>query len=58
MLLVANPMVEAYITKGFWNSLLKKWKKKYGMKIKTESSSSMDFLSYQFFDENGEEITV
>lgn len=56
--LITNPMVDAYITKGFWNSLVKDWRKKYNMKIKTESQSSLDFLEYQIFDVNGEEITI
>lgn len=56
--LVVHPMVEAYITKGWFNSILKKWKSKYKIKIEVEASSSCEFLEYHFFDIEGEEIAV
>lgn len=56
--LVVHPMVEAYITKGWFNSIVKKWKTKYKMKIEVEASSSCEFLEYHFFDIEGEEIAV
>ncbi|MCB0759934.1 MAG: Rne/Rng family ribonuclease [Flavobacteriales bacterium] len=56
--LILHPMVEAYVTKGLWNSIARTWKKKFGMKLHVESSSDSEFLEYHLFDENGEEITV
>lgn len=56
--LVVHPMVEAYLTKGLFNSIHRRWRKKYHMKIMLESSSSSEFLEYHFFDSEGEEINV
>lgn len=56
--LAVHPMVEAYLTKGFFTNTLKKWKKKYAMKIQIEASSSSEFLEYHFFDKEGEEISI
>ena len=56
--LMLHPMVEAYITKGFWNNQLKSWKKSFGMKIHVESNSSMELLEHHIYDSKGEEITL
>jgi ribonuclease G len=56
--LILHPMVEAYITKGFWKNQLKDWKKAFGMKIHVEADSSKELLEYELLDANGEEITL
>jgi ribonuclease G len=56
--LILHPMVEAYITKGFWNNQLKSWKKSFGMKIHVEANSSMELLEHHLYDGNGEEIAL
>ncbi|MDZ4751293.1 MAG: Rne/Rng family ribonuclease [Flavobacteriales bacterium] len=56
--LSVHPMVEAYLTKGFWNNTLKAWKKKYGLKLELEASSSLQLLEYHFYDSEGEEINL
>jgi ribonuclease G len=56
--LLIHPMVEAYITKGFWNNQLKRWKKALGMKIVVDGNSSMELLEYHVYDAEGEEITL
>ena len=56
--LILHPMVESYITKGFWNNQLKSWKKSYGMKIHVEANSSMELLEHHLYDANGEEIAL
>jgi len=57
VLLVAHPMVEAYITKGFfWQKTISHWKKKYGVKIKTEASSEFHLGEFKLYDDLGAEI--
>ncbi|MEY3397983.1 MAG: hypothetical protein RL220_577 [Bacteroidota bacterium] len=56
--LAVHPMVQAYITKGFWNNIAKTWRKKYAMKIDVEPSTSAHLLEYHFYDSTGEEINL
>jgi ribonuclease G len=56
--LMVHPVVEAYLNRGWWNSISKTWRKKYKMKIAVEASSSAAFLEYHIFDKDGEEISL
>ncbi len=57
--LVVNPIMYAYLTKGWWwNSKVAKWNKKLGQKIKVVSNSSYQLTEYRFFDANDEEIKM
>lgn len=56
--LVVNPIIEAYLTKGWFNSIVKQWRKKYHMKIVVEASSSSAFVEYHFLDKEGEVIAL
>jgi ribonuclease G len=56
--LVVHPMVEAYLTKGFFNNTRKRWAKKYKLKLAIEASTSSEFLEYHFYDTEGEEISL
>ncbi|MDZ4823033.1 MAG: Rne/Rng family ribonuclease [Flavobacteriales bacterium] len=56
--IVAHPMVESFLTRGFWNNTIKQWSKKYKMKLSVEASSNSEFLEYHFFDIEGEEINL
>lgn len=56
--LLIHPMVEAYITRGFWNNQLKRWKKALGIKIVVDGNSSMELLEHHVYDAEGEEITL
>jgi ribonuclease G len=51
-------MVEAYLTKGWFDSVIKRWRKKHKVKIAVEASSSCELLEYHFIDKEGEEIAV
>lgn len=55
--LMVHPMVEAYITQGLWNSVVKTWRKKYNMKLKVEASSTVEFLEYHLYNQKGEEVS-
>ena len=57
--LLVHPLVEAYITKGWWwKTILAKWRKQFKMKIHLEANSSVQFLEYHIYDEAGEEIIL
>lgn len=55
--LCVHPYLEAYITKGFFTSLKRKWSKKYG-KFKVRAVSSYNFLEYHFLNKNEDEIKI
>ncbi len=52
-ILRTHPFVHSYITKGFFNNILKAWKKKYKVKLESQPDSSYDFLEYAFFESDG-----
>ena len=56
--LCVHPYLEAYITKGLFTSLKRKWSRKYGKKIKVRAVSSYSFLEYHFLNKNEDEIKV
>jgi len=55
--LLVHPMVEAYLKKGWFNSILKKWKKKFSFKLTLESSSNLELLEIHYYNQNQEEVT-
>src|SRR5215210_778412 len=57
--IVAHPILHAYLTKGmFWNSIVAKWKRKFGQKIKVVPDTSYHLTEFKFFDANGDEIKL
>ena len=56
--MLIHPMVEAYITNGFWDNMLKRWKKTFGMKITVDSNDSMELLEHHVYDSEGKELTL
>lgn len=58
ILLVVHPMLEAYITKGFfWKTMVSGWRKKFKMKIKVENSSLFHLTEFKVYKHpSGEEI--
>ncbi len=52
-----HPIVGAYLTKGLlFNSIIAKWKKKYGVKLKVVENTGATLTQYQFFDTKTEEF--
>jgi ribonuclease G len=56
--LCVHPYLEAYITKGIFNSLKRQWAKKYGSKFKVRAVSSYNFMEYRFLNKNEDEIKI
>jgi ribonuclease G len=54
--LVVHPIVYSHLTKGFFNSILKKWKRKFKMKLKAQANTNYQLIEFRFFDERDEEI--
>ena len=56
--LCVHPYLEAYITKGFFTSLKRKWAKKYGKKFNVKAVNSYNFMEYHFLNKNEDEIKI
>ena len=54
--LIVNPIVYSHLSKGFFTSIYKRWKKKYKLKLKLQQSNSYHLVEFRFFDDNEEEI--
>ena len=55
--LTVNPLVEAYLTKGMFNSIIKKWRKKYGVAISISASENMAILDFEWAKKDGEKLS-
>lgn len=51
-----HPFVFAYITKGLWKSLRRKWQKQYRVKLQVIPRDAYKALEYHFFNEKDEEL--
>ncbi len=54
--LVVHPIVFAYLPKGFFTSIVKKWKRKYKTNLKARSNTNYHLIDFKFFNEHEEEI--
>jgi Ribonucleases G and E len=52
----AHPFIAAYLTNGFFNSIRRKWSKKYRRYIKVVPRDSFKFLEYHFFNAKDEKF--
>lgn len=51
-----HPFIHAYITKGIWSSIRRKWAKQYKVKLQVIPRDAYKTLEYHFFNEKDEEI--
>ena len=56
IMIKAHPFVAAYLNKGFFSSISKKWQKKHQIKLKTVPMMSYSYMEFNFFDSAGEQI--
>lgn len=56
--LYTSPFIHAYLTKGFFNNIVKKWRKQLNCQLTVNSSNNYHFLEYHIFNASGEEITL
>ncbi len=52
----AHPFIAAYLTNGFFNSIRRKWSKKYRRNLKVVPRDSFKFLEYHFFNAKDEKF--
>lgn len=53
-----HPIVYSHLTKGIFNSIGKKWRRKLKTPIHIRKSSDLNFTEVRFFDAEGEEIKI
>ena len=53
IVLKTSPILGAYLTRGLFNSYIKKWRKKYGCKITLQESTDFSVLQNEMYDEKG-----
>ncbi|MGL4955725.1 MAG: Rne/Rng family ribonuclease [Bacteroidales bacterium] len=57
MTLRVHPFIEGYLTKGIFNSMKKKWQRKYSCNLTLQSSQDFALLDYIFYDNEGKELS-
>ncbi|MEG0518923.1 MAG: Rne/Rng family ribonuclease [Bacteroidales bacterium] len=55
-ILRVNPILDAYLNKGLFTSIRKKWCKKYSCKIETKADTDYTLLQADWFRSNGDRI--
>jgi ribonuclease G len=56
--IVVNPIIYAYLTKGWLWSKFAKLKRKYGKKIRLKEDTNYHLIEFKFFDKNDDEIKL
>lgn len=56
MTLLVHPIIHSHLTKGLFNSIIKRWRKQYKIKLKSQASTSSHLVEYQFLDDQLEPI--
>ncbi len=54
--LSVNPIVYSHLSKGFFTSIFKRWKRKYSVKLNLQQNTNFHLVEFRFFDANEEEI--
>jgi ribonuclease G len=58
LVLLVHPIIHSHLTKGLFTSIVKRWKKKYKIKLKSQASNASHLVKYQFLDDQQEEIVI
>jgi ribonuclease G len=58
LVLLVHPIIHSHLTKGLFTSIVKRWKKKYKIKLKSQASNSSHLVEYQFLDDHQEPIKL
>jgi ribonuclease G len=56
LILKVSPIIEAYLNKGMFNSIRRKWCKKYNCKIKVEPVNDFPIIQFEWCNPKGEKI--
>jgi len=58
LILSVNPIVHSYLTKGFFTSIIKRWRRKYGISLKAKANTNNHLVEYRIFNEQDEEVKL
>ena len=56
--ILVHPIIHSHLTKGIFNSIIKRWKKKYKLKLQSQASNTSHLVEYKFLDDQMEEIKL
>ena len=56
--ILVHPIIHSHLTKGIFSSILKKWKRKYKLKLKSIPENNSHLVEYKFLDDQQEEIKL
>ncbi len=54
--LTVHPIVYSHLTKGWFNPIIRQWKRKYKMDLKVQANTNYHIIEFRFFNEHEEEI--
>lgn len=54
--ITVHPIVYSYLTKGWFSSVIRKWKRKYRIGLKAQKNTNYQLIEFRFFNEHEEEI--
>jgi len=54
--ILVHPIIHSHLTKGIFTSIIKRWKKKYKIKLSSQASNTSHLVEYRFLDDQQEEI--
>jgi ribonuclease G len=56
--ILVHPIIHSHLTKGVFSSILKKWKRKYKLKLKSIPEINSHLVEYKFLDDQQEQIKL
>jgi ribonuclease G len=56
--ILVHPIIHSHLTKGLFTSIIKRWKRKYKIKLKSQASNASHLVEYQFLDDQQEPIIL
>lgn len=54
--LSVHPIVYSHLTKGWFNPIIRQWRRKYKMDLKAQANTNYHIIEFRFFNEHEEEI--
>ena len=53
-----DTIIHSHLTKGIFSSIIKKWRRKYKLKLTSQPDNSSHLVEYKFLDDQQEEIKL
>jgi ribonuclease G len=58
LVVAVHPIMHAYLTKGIFFNIRRKWSWKYKLKLEIKANNTYHLTEFHFYDNNGEEIKL